>query len=47
MTRKLSLDNVFYGSHESKTFSGGISKSNAFNLIKLIQFFSAEFCLPI
>ena len=30
MTRKLSLDVPFYGSHESETFSGGISKSNVF-----------------
>ena len=47
MTHKLSLDNLFYGSRESKTFSGGISKSNVFKLIKSIRFFSAEFCLPI
>ena len=47
MTRKPSVDNLFYGSRESKTFSGGISKSNVIKLIKLIQFFSAEFCLTI
>ena len=47
MTRKLSLDVLFYEIHESKTFSGGISKSTDFKLIKLIHFFSVEFCLPI
>ena len=46
MTRKLSLDGVFNGSHESKIVSGGISKSDVFKFIKLIQFFAAEFCLP-
>ena len=47
MTRKLSLDALFYVSHEGKAFSGGKSKSNVFKFIKLRQFFSAEFCLPI
>ena len=44
MTRELSLDNLFYGRHETKTFSGGISKLNVFKRIKLVQFFCAEFC---
>ena len=39
MTPKLSSDNLFYGIHESETFSGGISKSNVFTLTKLIVFF--------
>ena len=47
MTCKQSLALFFYGSHESKIFSSGISKSNVFKSIKLIQFFSAEFCLPV
>ena len=47
MTHKLSSDVLFYGSHESKTFSGGMSKANVFKFIKLLQFFSADFCLPI
>ena len=36
MICKLSLDDLFYESHESKTFSGGISKSNVFKFIKLM-----------
>ena len=36
MTRKLGLGSRCYIGHEGKTFSGGKSKSNAFELIKLL-----------
>ena len=49
MTCKISLDVFFYINHGGKIFPGtkSKSKSNVLKFIKLIQFFSAEFCLPI
>ena len=47
MIRKQSLDVLFYGRHENKTFPDGISRSNVFKFIKLMQFFPAESCLSI